>query len=164
MFVAAPHLRWLGTCCLLLTARTVVLAQDIHHYRARVSGMATTMQEKQLTIALAERDELGEFRVDRATGEVDIKTAVALDRFRFEFLITPFQLDVVSYEEIGQQTTPDVRQPRRQQLADMPVYVDTGDPVRDNQRYDAFKAAWIAAHPEQYRELTAPVPLETQTK
>ncbi|MEO8590783.1 MAG: hypothetical protein ABI432_15515 [Flavobacteriales bacterium] len=40
---------------------------------------------------------------------------------------------------------------------DFPVFLDTGDWIADNQRYEAEKSLWIATHPEAYRELTAPV-------
>lgn len=37
-----------------------------------------------------------------------------------------------------------------------PVYVDTGDPAADNARYDADKAAWLAAHPGWVDKNTRP--------
>ena len=38
-----------------------------------------------------------------------------------------------------------------------PVYVDTGDPVGDNARYDMDKAAWLAAHPGWVDANTRPI-------
>ena len=131
-------------------------AQDIHHYVAVVSGLSTTMQEKQLLMVLSDADELGEYTVDRSASEVGIKTRNWMDRARFDHLIGRYHMSIVSFEEIGAQQRPPSPGPRTPRMADMPLYIDTGDPLRDNQRYDAYKAAWIAVHPEQYRELTAP--------
>lgn len=131
-------------------------AQDIHHYVAVVSGLTTTMQEKQLLMVLSDADELGEYTVDRSSSEVGIKTQNGMDRARFDHLIGRYHMGIVSFEEIGAQQRPSSPGPRTPRMADMPLYIDTGDPLRDNQRYDAYKAAWIAVHPQQYQELTAP--------
>ena len=141
---------------LVIASAPSIRAQDIHHYVATVSGMSTTLQEKRIMETLSEFDPLAEYRVDRATGEVVIKTRYTLDRFRFERMIDRLNLGVLQFDVVGAPVTPvgsGLRQPR---LADMPLFMDTGDPVLDQQRYAAYKAAWIAAHPDQYRELTAP--------
>ena len=77
-------------------------------------------------------------------------------RAGFERMIDRLNLGVLQFDVVGAPVTPvgsGLRQPR---LADMPLFMDTGDPVLDQQRYAAYKSAWIAAHPDQYRELTAP--------
>ncbi|MBL7938129.1 MAG: hypothetical protein JNL43_02115 [Flavobacteriales bacterium] len=132
-------------------------AQDIHHYVAVVSGLTTTMQEKQLLMVLAGSDDLGEFTVDRGTGEIGIKTRFAMDRARFDHLIGRYNLHILSFRQIDAPQYTTTQGPRTPRMADMPLYIDTGDPVRDNQRYDAYKAAWIAVHPDEYRELSAPL-------
>lgn len=152
-----------GSLAFLLSSAPTIssLAQDVHHYQVVVSGMTTTLQEKQLLTHLTDTDPLGEYRVDRTTGQVEMKTVRRTDRYRFEYLLSSMQLGVVSFEEIGEQRVPAVFSQRKRRDSDMPIYMDTGDPVRDNQRYDAYKAAWIAAHPEQYEALTAPRPVGT---
>ncbi len=161
--LSAWHFACVGSVAILLACAPTLstTAQDVHHYQVVVSGMTTTLQEKQLLTLLTDTDPLGEYRVDRTTGEVEMKTVRRTDRYRFEYLIAPMQLGVVSFEEIGEQRVPTVFGQRKQRNSDMPIYMDTGDPVRDNLRYDAYKAAWIASHPEQYEELTAPTPVGT---
>lgn len=34
--------------------------------------------------------------------------------------------------------------------ADLPVFIDTGDPVADEEAHAAAKQAWLIAHPEFY--------------
>lgn len=36
--------------------------------------------------------------------------------------------------------------------AEAPVYRNTGDPVKDNLRYESEKKTWIAAHPDVYQQ------------
>jgi len=143
-------------CTLTLAAAFPVLAQDIHHYNAVVSGMTTTMQEKQLLMDLAGSDELGEFSIDRSAGAIVLKTVRRFDLAQFDHFVGRYGMHLVSFEEINAAPAVVVRTPRVPRMADMPLYMDTGNPVQDDQRYDAYKAAWIAVHPEEYRELTAP--------
>lgn len=150
------HGRGLPLGALFMLVALPAFSQDIHHYRAVVSGLSTTMQEKQLLTNLANSDELGEFSVDRASGDVVLKTVRRLDLFQFEHIVDRCNMHVVSFDEINARPPVIVHSPRVPRLADMPLYMDTGNPVLDDQRYDAYKAAWIAVHPEEYRELTAP--------
>lgn len=131
-------------------------AQEFHHYRATVAGMTSTMQEKEMTDQLQAADLQGKVYVDRSTGAIDWTTTLRMERIQFAYRVGRYGLSVETFEEIGTPQPPLVRTPRRPQLADMPLYMDTGDPQRDNERYDAYKAAWIATHPDQYEELTAP--------
>lgn len=41
-----------------------------------------------------------------------------------------------------------------------PVFVSTGNPDLDNQKYQAAKAAWIEAHPDAYRQMIQEAPAE----
>lgn len=149
-----------GIVCLigtiLFTVPFPALAQDIHHYNAVVSGMTTTMQEKQLLMDLADSDELGEFSIDRSAGAIVLKTVRRFDLAQFDHFVGRYGMHLVTFEEINAAPAVVVRTPRVPRMADMPLYMDTGNPVQDDQRYDAYKAAWIAVHPEEYRELTAP--------
>lgn len=149
-----------GIVCLigtiLFTVPFPALAQDIHHYNAVVSGMTTTMQEKQLLMDLAGSDELGEFSIDRSAGAIVLKTVRRFDLAQFDHFVGRYGMHLVTFEEINAAPAVVVRTPRVPRMADMPLYMDTGNPVQDDQRYDAYKAAWIAVHPEEYRELTAP--------
>ena len=142
----------------MLVQLTTLVGQDLHRYAAQVSGSSTTLMEKQLLEQLHAADELGEYSVDRHTGQVEMKMFARMDRFRFEYMITPLGLTLVRFEEQGTHPTPLSTARRGSLPIDFPIYIDTGDPLRDNQRYDAYKAAWIAAYPETYEELTAPVP------
>jgi|JI10StandDraft_1071094.scaffolds.fasta_scaffold394475_2 hypothetical protein len=135
-------------------------AQTIHYYSARMAGMTSTMHEKQLEGMLVDLDPAGVFKIDRNEGTLEWKSIVPMDRFQFEHRIGRFGLSLLSYEERIGNSDPMPHTERIQRLADMPLYMDTGDPVRDNARYDAYKAAWIATHPEEYLELTRPTNVE----
>lgn len=157
-----PHhrkiLRLALVCAILYLPARTAWAQDIQHYRATVSGLNTTLQEKQLLEHFSTSDPLGTFRVDRSAGLLVLKTVHELDRHQVEYQLAQFQVGLVAFEEVGGVQKAYTRGERVPRLADMPLYIDTGDPDRDNQRYDAYKAAWVAAHPDQYEELTAPRP------
>ncbi len=132
------------------------MAQAVHHYEARVEGMGSSVHEKLLFQDLRDRDDGSEIWLDPSEGSVVWKTVLTVNRFQFESILQRLELVLLAFDEVGVPHAPATNAPRRRQMADMPLYIDTGDPIRDNQRYDAYKAAWIAAHPEQYEELTAP--------
>jgi len=140
----------------MFAALLPVSGQDIQHYKAVVSGMSTTLQEKQLLTDLSDSDELGEFSADGSTGDVVLKTVRTWDLAQFEHMVVNYNMQVVSFEHVNAVEPVVTQTPRVPRMADMPLYMNTGNPVQDDQRYEAYKAAWIAVHPDEYRELTAP--------
>lgn len=135
-------------------------AQDVYHYEARLSGMTSTMQEKRMTARISELDARAEFRFERATQQLSLKTTERLDRPRFEHLLAPCELGLADFVCIV--CPPNVTRSASPGDPDMPLFIDTGDPARDHARYDAFKAAWVAANPDQYEELTRPRTVPTE--
>lgn len=154
---------------ILLSIHTLLVvlctAQAIHHYQAQVGGLTSTLQEKLLAQDLHDRDPLSEIQVDRIEGSVEWKTTLVYDHFKFELSLQRHHLPLLSFEEVG---IPDrqvpLTDPRDPRVPDKPTYIETGDRIRDAQRYDAYKAAWIAMYPEQYRLWTAPVAIPEQSK
>ncbi|MBL7951696.1 MAG: hypothetical protein JNM62_08245 [Flavobacteriales bacterium] len=152
-------LRMLQRVSMLCITGISVLAchgQQVHHYRMAVNGMSTTLQEKRITSLLFQSDALSEVHVDRLAGLVEWKSALRWDRFSAETLLHDLQMTILNFEEVGVTQQPSVAEAPERRMQDMPRFIDTGDAQLDNQRYDAYKAAWIAAHPEEYEQLTAP--------
>lgn len=140
----------------------LVGAQVMHTFHAVVSNMTTTLQEKQVLSTLYAADPIGEFSVDRTEGSIRIKTGQQVEEVHLASMLEEYGVDLVTFTQPDRPTiaepipTPVQHGTRKVRLADMPLYIDTGDPTKDNARYDAAKATWIATHPAMYEELTAP--------
>jgi hypothetical protein len=130
-------------------------AQVVHHYRAHVNGGISSAQEKLFLGSLLQADPLTESVVDREQGTIEWKSTERYDQFRTEALFERQQLGLQAFEELGTPASSTEPSPSLE-FDGPPRYIDTGDAVRDNLRYDAYKAAWIAANPDRYREMTAP--------
>lgn len=141
---------------LLCSWSLVALAQRVHHFQIRVAVPISSEQQKLVAHDLMQHDPAAELVMDAQEGVLSYKTVNQLSRFECNALFERWQMELLDFTEVGRDPILTAGWDDRPVQDDPPRYVDTGDRVRDNQRYDAFKAAWIAAHPVEYGILTAP--------
>lgn len=123
-------------------------------YLIRFSAPVASVQEKYIHETLQGYEPGAGVWVDRPNSQVKVRVHVNLDRAVLESAWSGVGLTITSMEPINS----DLPQERAMQADGdpYPVLVPTGDPDADNAAFDAAKAAWISAHPEAYKLLTAP--------
>jgi hypothetical protein len=139
--------------CLGLSA----YAQDpeIRHYRMLFAQAFDPAQEKFIHEALTAQDPGIRIWVDATAQSAEARTMVQLDPVALQndlslggLLIDEFSLLGLDHSVLRSGAPEEA----------FPKFIDTGDLIEDNRRYDAAKATWILAHPEEYEQLTAPDP------
>ena len=139
-------------CCFSFTT----IGQQVYHFHIRVAIPISGEQQKLLTHDLMQEDPAAELVMDAQEGALSVKTVKHFDRFQVGLLLQRRQVELLDFTEVGRDPILTAGWDDLPVQDDPPRYIDTGDRVRDNQRYDAFKAAWIAVHPVEYGILTAP--------
>lgn len=133
--------------CLVLAPAS---AQQDHPHRQDVrivfEGALTLPASKFVHEGLKAQDPDAFVVIDSASHCALVRTAIHVDRQQLEAAVAPAGLHII---HLGLLQEPAPQQ--RSTSAQRPRYLDTGDPVADNIRYDLLKRAWIADHPDQYQ-------------
>lgn len=121
--------------------------------RIRFASPLSEEQEKQLFEQFRDIDPTGTFSYERTAqlftvrgGAADATNAYA------ELLAQRADLPVHS-AVVGNTLGPSER--TTVDFPGFPTYIDTGNPVKDDQDYTDRKKAWIAQHPDEYARLKA---------
>lgn len=127
-------------------------------YVAQLTGLISEQDEKLVTEAMVDREEIARFEVSREAHRVKfIATRQISDSELAELLsgtgAALLWLAAVQDDGTLSGTSYDANA--------FPVYSDTGDPAADNATYEAAKAAWLAAHPGWVDVNTRPIGSET---
>lgn len=112
-------------------------------------------QEKFIYEALTAQDPDVKIWIDPPTHSALARTHVHLDQVDLQSDMTIGGLVIEQLSLI----TPDnsVIRSDHDAIGDgFPEFIDTGNPDLDDATYQAAKAAWIAAHPAHYEQMTAP--------
>ena len=117
----------------------------------RFASPLSEEHEKQLFEQFRDIDPAGTFRYDRSAQHFTIRSS-ALDA------ANAFSQLLAQRTELPACTVVDPNAPRPIEritvdLPGFPTYIDTGDPIKDDQQYTDRKKAWIAQHPEDHARL-----------
>lgn len=140
-------------------AMNTCAAQEAYRYRAILS-VPSGSSPKVLHARLETLVGAGKWEFTEATGLLEMKLYAVLSGDGLQAHVTDLGVVVSSFEPLAASSAAPVT-PRRRFPAhpDFPVFLDTGDPILDGQRYEQEKSTWIAMHPEAYLEMSAPVPV-----
>ncbi len=144
--------------CLTSIAQVTCTAQNEECYRATLAGTVTPAQLKSLIAQLPLLVGDGKWEFTEATSTLELRLRSALTREHFETWASGIGLTISEYIHVAGPDDPWSRS-RYFNHPDFPVYLNTGDNLADDQRYEQEKSTWIATHPEAYQELIAPVPV-----
>jgi hypothetical protein len=124
-------------------------AQGQHRYLFTLAQPLDENGEKELIEQLLGWDPGCSVRVNGRMREVDLRTSVAAEKGAMQNHLWDADLVVVDwYADVP--ANAEVSTPI--EIPGFPKYYDTGDAAADDRRYDEAKQAWIAAHPEEYRQ------------
>lgn len=125
-------------------------AQETFYYRADVPALAHRLEMKDMYTAVADLGGHATCAPDTILHLVEVFSPAEIDEVVFQEVMTAHGFTVTSFKRTNEEgyvlPLPDPNA--------FPAFVDTGDPEHDNAVYAAAKAAWIAAHPSQYAEMT----------
>ena len=125
-------------------------AQEAFYYRADVPELTHRLAMKEMYTAVADLGGNATCAPDTILHIVELFSPSAIDEALFTEVIAAHGFTLNAFVRTNEEghvlPLPDPNA--------FPSFVDTGDPVHDNTVYAAAKAAWIAAHPEQYAAMT----------
>lgn len=125
-----------------------------HAYVAQITGIITELDEKLVYEAVNGWEAIGHMEVSRAAHRMKFIAAQPVSEGDLTERLAGTGTAVFWLAEVQ----PDGSLSSASYEANaFPVYEDTGDPAADNARYDADKAAWLAAHPDWVDVNTRPV-------
>lgn len=107
--------------------------------------------EKQLFEQFRDIDPAGTFRYDRSAQQFTIRSSAVDAANAFSQLLAQ-RTELPACTVVH----PDAPRPTERITVDLPgfpPYIDTGDPIKDDQHYTDRKKAWIVQHPEEYERL-----------
>jgi len=147
-------------CCATLM-NNLCNAQVQVYYTATLAGLATAAQLKSLSARMEALDSNGKWDYTEETGVLELCVRAGLTAEGLQAWVSDLGCTVTAFQQVP---TPPVPASQNRHFAhpDFPVFLDTGDRIADDQRYELEKSVWIATHAEAYRELTAPAVLTTQ--
>ena len=151
--------------CIASVTPITCTAQNDECYRAIFTGALAPAQLKSLVARSPALVGNGKWEFNEATSTLELRLRSALSRESFQAWASELGLIVSEYEHL-QGGAASTTHGRFFNHPDFPVFLDTGDNIADNERYEQEKNTWIATHPEAYQEMTAPavVPDQTQAK
>ncbi len=120
-----------------------------HDFMLHVTGMNGRDQEKIVHAVINDQDPSALVSIDVPGQRVKVRTGVVLDRQAMEPLLSSFGVSIISLSPLVGLGSNERVSPAGS-LPGFPVYVPTGDPAHDEAVYQANKASWVAAHPDQY--------------
>lgn len=134
------------TVLLLANAPLTGKAQENadHRYVAQIIGLLTEQHEKLLNDAMSDWEVVEQFKVSRQAHRVKFTTSRPVDEAELSTHLTGTGSHVFWLAEV--QADGSLTGVTYEAHA-FPVFQNTGDPAGDNARYQADKAAWLAAHP-----------------
>jgi|GEM_PF-2322573 hypothetical protein len=130
-------------------------------YVARVEADGTMRSPKPLFAAVHALAPGSDMRLDGDKQALFIDTPRELTLVELQQIAAGTGFAVLSLERYDRITGERLAQEGGTGTA-FPVFVDTGDERADHARYDAAKAAWIAAHPDDYARETGSAANEPQ--
>lgn len=122
-------------------------------YVAQVTGLITELDEKSVFEALSGWEALERIDLSRAAHRLKFATTQPVSDGELAARLAGTGTGVFWLAEV--QANGSLSGASYEANA-FPVFEDTGDPVADNARYDADKAAWLSAHPGWVDENTRP--------
>lgn len=129
------------------------LGQDgeLRSYRARVHPTATGVSPKSMIVAVSEWLPVVEIDVDREARVLSFTTVAVIDLAQLRE-----HLEATGYQAGGFECLTSAGIRTMEGVPPFPEFQDTGDNAVDYARYDAAKAAWVAAYPDMYHQLMHP--------
>lgn len=124
---------------------------DQWHCRIQLPPMATDVSPKPMFVLLAEHFGASGHSIDEQLGSIVFITERRPTQEDLALLTT-----MKPYQVLGVQCAARWGETITMGALPFPAYLGTGDATTDDARYDAAKAAWIAADPEGYQHLTTP--------
>lgn len=135
---------------------TAVYAQEQtpHAYVAQLVGLLSEQDEKLVTEAVSGWEALTRYEVSRCAHRMKFSSVLPLSEMELTAHLAGTGVSLLWLAEL--QPDGGLLGPSYAANA-FPVFEDTGDPSGDNARYDADKAAWLAAHPGWVDTNTRPI-------
>ena len=124
---------------------------ELRIYRARVHQTATGLSPKSMIVAVSDWIPVIEIDVDREVRVLKFTTTEAISLAQLREHLVP-----TGYQAGGLECTMNSGLRTVEGVPPFPEFEDTGNDAVDYPRYDAAKAAWIAAYPDMYYQMTHP--------
>lgn len=116
-----------------------------HAYVAQITGIITELDEKLVYEALNGWEAVGHIEVSRVAHRMKFDADQPVNEGDLTERLAGTGTSVFWFAEVQQDGS---LSSASFEAHAFPMYDDTGDPAADNARYDAEKAAWLAAHPD----------------
>lgn len=123
----------------------------ITELRVRFTSPLSEEQEKQLFEQFRDIDPAGTFSYHRAAQQFNVRSGAADATNAFTRLLA--QRSDLPAHAVEDENAPRPVERITVEIPGFPTYIDTGNPVKDDQDYTDRKKAWIAQHPAENERL-----------